>query len=138
METNRWFLLGPWLEAPKRWAGNSAEEEALEYDAHSILTTWGDRSESTDLHDYANKDWASLVGTLYSQRWRLYFESLDRALKTNGKSEPIDWFTVEYRWNREPDHFALAPNGDAYAQASAIYSELRGQRADWSKASYVY
>ncbi len=138
LETNRWFLLGPWLEGPKRWAGNSAEEEALEYDAHSILTTWGGRSESADLHDYANKDWAGLVGTLYSQRWRLYFESLDRALKTNNEPEPIDWFAVEDRWNREPDHFALTSNGDAYAQASAIYNDLLSQPADWSKVSYIH
>ncbi|MGH9585455.1 MAG: alpha-N-acetylglucosaminidase [Acidobacteriaceae bacterium] len=135
LATNKWFLLGPWLDATKPWASNSVEKKALDYDMHSILTTWGGRGPAEDLHDYANKDWSGLVGTLYYQRWKSYFDDLDTALKTNSNPKPIDWFAMEDAWNRQPDHFALVPHGDAYAQASAIYKELRSRHADWSNAA---
>ena len=138
LATNRWFLLGPWLQTPKSWASNPAEQKALEYDAQSLLTTWGDREASEHLHDYANKDWSGLVGTLYYQRWKLYFDSLDTALKTKIEPKPIDWFAVEDAWNRQPDHFQMTPHGDAYAQALGIESELRSHPADWSKVRYMH
>ena len=125
LATDKWFLLGPWLEATKPWASNSAEQKALDYDMHSILTTWGGRGPAKSLHDYANKDWSGLVGTLYYQRWKRYFDDLGTALKTGSNPKPIDWFAMEDAWNCQPDHFALVPHGDAYAQASAIYKELR-------------
>ncbi len=136
--TNQWFLLGPWLEAPKSWASSPAEQTALVYDARSLLTTWGDREVSGHLHDYANKDWSGLVGTLYYQRWKLFFDSLAAAMKTNTEPKPIDWFAVEDAWNRQPDHFRLTPQGDAYSQALAIYKELRSKPVDWSTVNYLH
>ena len=134
LATDKWFLSGPWLDAPRDWAKGSTEEKALSYDAHSILTTWGDRDPSRNLGDYANKDWSGLVGTLYYQRWKIYFESLTAALKTTTEPRLIDWFAMEDAWNRRPNSFALAPRGDAYTQASVIYRELLTQAVDWSKA----
>ncbi len=136
--TNQWFLLGPWLQTPKSWASNPAEEKALEYDARSLLTTWGDREASQHLHDYANKDWSGLLGTLYYQRWKLFFDSLDTATKTKPEPKSIDWFAVEDAWNRQPDRFQLTPRGDAYSQALAIYKELRSEPVDWSKVNYIH
>lgn len=134
LATDRWFLLGPWLEQTKPWASSSAEQNALDYDMHSILTTWGGREQAEDLHDYADKDWSGLVGTLYYQRWSSYFDDLDTALKTNASPKPIDWFAMEDAWNRKPDHYAITPHGDAHAQASAIWKELSARPADWTGA----
>lgn len=133
LATDRWFLLGPWLDAPRAWAKDSTEQRALNYDAHSILTTWGDRDPSRNLDDYANKDWSGLLGTLYYQRWKIYFDSLTAALKTNTEPQLIDWFAIEDAWNRQPNHFVLTPRGDAYTQASLIYQQLRTQVVDWNK-----
>ncbi len=138
LATNRWFLLGPWLEAPKSWAGSPTEEKALQYDVRSLLTTWGDRQVSEHLHDYANKDWSGLVGDLYYQRWKLYFDSLAIAMRTNTEPKPVDWFAVENAWNLRPDHSVLIPHGDPYAQASAIYQELRSHPVDWSHVKYLH
>lgn len=138
LATNRWFLLGPWLEAPKSWARNKAEEKALEYDAHSILTTWGNRSEGSSLNGYANKDWSGLVGTLYYDCWHRYFDSLDTAMKTQTEPKRIDWVVMGDAWNRQPNHFPLVPHGDAYTQASAIYNYLQARPAYWIKADYIH
>jgi len=41
---------------------NNRERRQLEYDARSILTTWGDRHASeSGLHDYGNRDWSGLT-----------------------------------------------------------------------------
>lgn len=133
LATDKWFLLGPWLEEPKSWSGSSTEEKALSYDSHSIVTTWGGRKPSENLDDYANKDWSGLIGTLYFQRWKLYFANLDTALKTKTEPKPIDWFAVEDVWNRQPNHFSLTPHGNTYAQALAIYKELRARTINWGK-----
>ncbi|MEO6965864.1 MAG: alpha-N-acetylglucosaminidase TIM-barrel domain-containing protein, partial [Acidobacteriaceae bacterium] len=138
LATNQWFLLGPWLQAPKSWASSPEEKKAMEYDAHSILTTWGGPEASKQLHDYANKDWSGLIGTLYYQRWKLYFDRLDTVLKTKAEPKPIDWFAIEDAWNRQPDYFQLTPNGDTYAQALVIEKELRDHPADWSKTNYMH
>lgn len=127
LATDKWFLLGPWLDAPRVWAKGGNEERALNYDAHTILTTWGGRDPSRNLDDYANKDWSGLIGTLYYQRWKVYFDSLAAALKTNAEPRVIDWFAIEDAWNRQPNHFPLTPRGDAYTQASIVYQELRTQ-----------
>src|SRR5690606_4030090 len=56
------FLLGRWLADARSWSG----EPGVEYDARSILTHWGTRAGSeAGLHDYANREWAGLVGDHY-------------------------------------------------------------------------
>ncbi len=79
LATNEVFLLGRWLSYVPAWAHTPEDLAAVEYDAHSILTTWGDRTASQDLHEYGNRDWAGLVDSYYAPRWRLYFDSLDKA-----------------------------------------------------------
>ncbi len=46
LQTNESFLLGRWLSYVPPWASSPAELARLNYDARSILTTWGDRHAS--------------------------------------------------------------------------------------------
>ena len=46
LRTNSFFLLGKWLSFVPPWASSPAELDRLNYDARSILTTWGDRKAS--------------------------------------------------------------------------------------------
>ena len=58
LQTNESFLLGRWLQSIPAWASSTAELAQLNYDAPSILTTWGNRKASEfGLRDYANRDW---------------------------------------------------------------------------------
>ena len=90
--TNEYFLLGRWLSYVPAWVSSPSDLEHIEYDAHSILTTWGDRTASTSLHEYGNRDWAGLVRSYYEPRWKMYFQSLDEALDKGVAPKEIDWY----------------------------------------------
>ncbi len=125
LSTNESFMLGPWLARVPAWASSPGERARLEYDARSILTTWGDRTASeAGLHDYGNKDWAGLTSDLYLKRWALYFADLRSALKTGSAAKPIDWFALSDTWNRERQVYPTRPHGDSYASALRIAQEL--------------
>jgi alpha-N-acetylglucosaminidase len=125
LSTNESFMLGPWLDRVRAWASSPAEQARLEYDARSILSTWGDRTASeAGLHDYGNKDWAGLTSGLYLKRWTLYFAELRGALKTGSDARPIDWFAVSDTWNRERQAYPTRPHGNTYTSALRIAQEL--------------
>jgi alpha-N-acetylglucosaminidase len=129
LQTNEYFLLGRWLSYIPPWASSPAEMDRLNYDARSILTTWGDRkaSEQGHLHEYGNKDWAGLTSSYYAPRWKLYFGSLSTSLTTGQPPRPIDWYAFGDRWNHSRRRYYDAPRGDrdaSYAAAMAIAREL--------------
>lgn len=122
LASDRFFLLGQWLAPVQSWASTADERVRLDYDARSILTTWGDRkaSEGADLHDYGNKDWAGLTRDYYRQRWQRYFAALDQQLRTGVPAKAIDWFALGDAWNRQRNHYPTEPHGDAWRIASRI------------------
>ena len=120
LQTNEFFLLGRWLSYVPAWAHTPHDLELLEYDAHSILTTWGDRTASADLHEYGNRDWAGLVSSYYALRWQAYFDSLQPALATGTPPKAIAWYAVGDAWNRSTKRFATEPSGDTYTESFAI------------------
>jgi membrane-bound inhibitor of C-type lysozyme len=126
LTTNRSFLVGTWLAAVPPWASSPEELSRLDYDARSILTTWGDRkaSDGASLHDYGNRDWAGLTRDYYRPRWATYFRSLEQELRTGRPAAPIDWFALGDAWNRGTQHYSARPLGNTYAVALKISQEL--------------
>ena len=124
--SNRFFLVGAWLKFVAPWASTSAEAARLNYDARSILTTWGDRkaSEGADLHDYGNKDWAGLTHDYYRVRWQKYFASLDAELSSGVSGKPVDWFALGDAWNHDSHPYPSRPHGDGYGIATRIAGAL--------------
>lgn len=122
------FLLGRWLAEARSWGSDDPERDRLEYDARSILSTWGDRVPSDDngLHDYADRDWSGLVADLYAPRWAAYFASLDRALSTRTDPAPIDWFALEDDWARSTTRYPVVPSGDPVALAREVAAAVAG------------
>jgi alpha-N-acetylglucosaminidase len=131
--TNEFFLLGRWLSFVPPWASSPEELDRLNYDARSILTTWGDRHASeTGLHEYGNRDWAGLTSDYYMPRWKMYFDSLSSSLESNKPAEVIDWYAFGDRWNHSHKEFSAMPQGDSYEAALEIARELHlalGQQA---------
>ena len=127
LATNRYFLVGSWLSRVDGWAGSSDERTRLDYDARSLLTTWGDRkaSEGASLHDYGNKDWAGLTRDYYRLRWETYFHALDESLRTGKPVAAIDWFAMGDAWNHGTQRYPGQPSGDAYAAAALVAQMLR-------------
>jgi Alpha-N-acetylglucosaminidase (NAGLU) C-terminal domain len=126
LATNRFFLVGAWLANVRPWGSTHDEAARLDYDARSILTTWGDRraSEGADLHDYGNKDWAGLTRDYYRARWQTYFASLGAELRTGVHGDAIDWFALGDAWNHGTQSYSDRPNGDSYAVARHIAKSL--------------
>jgi len=127
LATNRFFLVGRWLSWVRPWATTPDEYARLDYDARSLLTTWGDRkaSEGASLHDYGNKDWAGLTRDYYRLRWQAYFSSLDVALRTGAVPKSIDWFAMGDAWNRGTQRYSDREVGDAYEVAKEIAERLK-------------
>lgn len=130
LATDRSFLLGTWLASVQPWAATAAERARLDYDARSLLTTWGDRkaSDEANLHDYSNRDWAGLTRDYYRVRWTRYFHSLEAAMRTGKAPQPIDWFALGDAWNHGTQHYTDQPHGDAYRIALRIARELEISR----------
>ncbi len=125
LQTNESFLLGRWLSYVPPWSSSPAELARLNYDARSILTTWGDRHASeTGLHEYGNRDWAGLTSDYYLPRWKMYFDTLSKSLTTGDPPAKIDWYAVGDRWNRSRKTYSASPQGDPYAAAQAIARDL--------------
>jgi alpha-N-acetylglucosaminidase len=126
LASSRFFLVGTWLGLVTPWASTPEEAARLNYDARSLLTTWGDRkaSEGADLHDYGNKDWAGLTRDYYRVRWQTYFESLDAQLSGAVSSKPVDWFALGDAWNHDSRRYLSRPQGDSYAIGERIAKAL--------------
>jgi alpha-N-acetylglucosaminidase len=124
--SSRFFLVGTWLKFVPPWASTPEEAARLNYDARSILTTWGDRkaSEGAELHDYGNKDWAGLTHDYYRVRWQTYFASLDAEFSTGVSSKPVDWFELGDAWNHDSHAYPSRPHGDSYVIARRIARSL--------------
>jgi Alpha-N-acetylglucosaminidase (NAGLU) tim-barrel domain/Alpha-N-acetylglucosaminidase (NAGLU) C-terminal domain/Alpha-N-acetylglucosaminidase (NAGLU) N-terminal domain len=127
LASNRFFLLGRWLGRVDPWASSPAERARLDFDARSILTIWGDRQASAagGLHDYGNRDWAGLTGGYYRMRWQRYFHSLDEALRTGARPQPIDWFALGEHWSHGSRRYPDRPVGNTQALAAQVASVLQ-------------
>jgi alpha-N-acetylglucosaminidase len=126
LASSRGFLVGTWLGFVPAWASTPEEAALLNYDARSILTTWGDRkaSEGADLHDYGNKDWAGLTRDYYRVRWQTFFASLDAELSTGIRGRQIDWFEFGDAWNHDSRSYPSRPQGDTHDIATRIEQSL--------------
>ncbi|MGV9882168.1 alpha-N-acetylglucosaminidase [Streptomyces sp. NPDC003006] len=118
-------LLGRWVADARAWGADAEERDRLAYDQLSLLTVWGNRSGAeAGLRDYANREWAGLVGGLYRLRWERYFEELRAALTGGRGPRKIDWFALEDGWIRDPGRLATRPTGDTYGVAARVRERL--------------
>ncbi|WP_286250741.1 alpha-N-acetylglucosaminidase [Streptomyces graminofaciens] len=125
LATDSRHLLGRWVADARAWGADDAERERLAYDTLSLLTVWGTRKGAdAGLRDYANREWAGLVGGLYRLRWSTYFDELRDALAEARAPAKIDWFALEERWTRDPGPLATVPTGDTHAVATQIRDRL--------------
>ncbi|QKW18010.1 alpha-N-acetylglucosaminidase C-terminal domain-containing protein [Kitasatospora sp. NA04385] len=124
--TDARFMVGPWIAQAVSFGATPAERDQLQYDARSLLTTWGGQnvSEANGLHDYATRDWSGLVADVHAKAWSAYLKSLDTALATNSAPVPVDFFAIEDAWAKSTNTYPTTPTGDAYAVASAIAASL--------------
>jgi alpha-N-acetylglucosaminidase len=124
LSTRREFLLGNWLVQAKDSAHGDAELRLFEKNARTQITYWGPDDPSTDLHDYASKEWSGLLLDFYLPRWEMFVHELENRLDGKPPKE-IDYFAFEHHWTEQQNAFAATPTGDPVATAIALFSRSR-------------
>ena len=124
LATREEFLLGRWLEDAKRWGTTEAQHAKFEWNARRVLTLWG---ETTQIDDYARKDWSGMFGGYYLKRWEWFLSELARSLKAD---QPFDGkaFDGELRqwmidWSGRRETYPTQPHGDSVAVAGKLWKE---------------
>ena len=91
------FLLGTWLSSARllaATAGHPEHSDFLEWNARAQVTSWepvsgaacqGGKTRLSGLYDYANKEWAGLVGRFHRERYRIYADHRRIALASGHK-----------------------------------------------------
>ena len=121
LATDRYSLLGNWLESAKSWGDNEAAKVNLEFNARNQITLWGPNGQ---IEDYANKNWAGLMKTYYSQRWVLFVDELlsclDAGKDYDDKAFRKKLFDSEMEWNHDTTPFPTEPEGDIVELSKAV------------------
>ncbi|MFF3073776.1 alpha-N-acetylglucosaminidase [Kitasatospora sp. NPDC057904] len=136
--TDARFMVGTWLAQVPSWGATDAERDQLQYDARSILTTWGGtRAEAEDggLHEYAAREWSGLVADLYAKRWAAFFASLEVALTQHTRPAPVDFFALDDAWARSTSAYPTAPVGDPVDVATAVAAAVAAPLEQPSESS---
>ncbi len=88
------FTLSHWLEQAQAIAPtDDFSQDQFMLNARALITTWGGEPQANGggLHDYSNRQWAGLTGTLYRQRWL-------RWLNEGQDLSASEWFAQEWQW----------------------------------------
>ncbi len=83
-------------------------KDMLKYDKKIILTTWYDKlvSEDDGLRDYGNTDYYEIIGNLYYNRWKNYFDNLISNQKEIVKNQYEDYrFDIDWVFDDESLEF---------------------------------
>jgi alpha-N-acetylglucosaminidase len=123
LATRKEFLLGRWLEEAKASAHTEEESAANEKNARTLITYWGPDDPSTDVHDYACKEWSGLLQGFYRARWEMFIRELNSRLDGNPPKEP-DYFAFERQWTRQRDVFPATPSGDPATIAAHVLTRV--------------
>ena len=95
--------------------------QLFEKNARTQITYWGPDDPSTDLHDYASKEWSGLLLDFYLPRWEMFVRELDARLDGKPPNE-VDYFTFERHWTEQRNTFPATPVGDPVATAVAMFA----------------
>jgi alpha-N-acetylglucosaminidase len=84
--------------------------------------------------DYANRQWAGLVGTFYLTRWQTWLCALDAAL-ASGRPVDVDGVRARIRdgelaWTRTHNVYSAEPRGDTIRISSELYYDYSADASD--------
>ena len=103
LSVNKYFRLNRWLQQAKDFGKTEYDKKQAIRNAKMQITIWGpETNAATDLHEYAHKEWNGFLGSLYYNRWKLFFENELQKLQGK-KTEEIKFFEIEKQWMNKPD-----------------------------------
>lgn len=122
--TNKHSMLGPWIALARAEGDTPAEKAYMEFQARTLLTLWGDRDGSQELHDYAAREWDGLLRDFYRPRWESYINILRCSLVTGNKPLDYNRYDAEYFFTTLSKEYPLEPYGNMKQILSDIQGEL--------------
>ncbi|MEO9146494.1 MAG: alpha-N-acetylglucosaminidase [Ginsengibacter sp.] len=121
--TDRDFRLSTWINSAYDFGQTPEDKKLAVRNAKIQISYWGSNNPKTDLHDYANKEWGGLIGTLYLQRWQQFINYLNEKLEGKEPQEP-DYFTMEKEWADSPYQFRVPSKEDAVTKSLSVLKGL--------------
>ncbi|KAM8836700.1 alpha-N-acetylglucosaminidase [Spinachia spinachia] len=122
LSSDRNFLLGTWLERARSLALDEKEAQLYDMNARNQLTLWGPSSE---ILDYASKEWGGLMEDYHAQRWGLFIHTLVECLDSGRPFKQDDFnqavFQVEKGFIYNGQRYPTKPQGDTYEIARRIF-----------------
>lgn len=95
LSTRKEFMLGTWLSQAEDAGCTPQDKQQFVMNAKRQITTWS--GVSSDLHDYANKEWSGLLIDFYLPRWEAYV-SYKKGLLNGKKVNLPDYPKMEKKW----------------------------------------
>ncbi|WP_262709597.1 alpha-N-acetylglucosaminidase [Anseongella ginsenosidimutans] len=136
------FLLGRWIADARSWGLNEEERALFEENARTLLTVWGPPHPGGLFFDYANRQWAGLVGGFYKIRWQKFIHFLlqqpaepkyryreKRSLKSFGRpgnDENAFYKSLsawEHAWCRQTGSYPSSPTGNPEEISAALFEK---------------
>ena len=95
--------------------------------AKDLITLWADAN--SPLHEYACRQWSSLLNDFYKPRWQQFFTIAENALQKNTELN----FTAfnktiaawEWKWVNKRKSFPVTTTGNSIVVAKELYTKYR-------------
>ena len=137
--TRREWLLGAWLADARAWGTTPAEQDLCEHAARMLVTTWS--ASTSDLNDYANREWSGLLTGFYLPRWQQFLTALYAAMdqgttfnETTIRNQIGAW---ELTWVNGHETYPATPAGDTVAIARSLWLKYGTEAAgDFDRTPY--
>lgn len=101
--TRKEFLLGNWIKDAEKWGGdNENDTRHYRFNAINQITMWGPTS---NINDYASKQWNGLMKSYYYVRWCRFFEEILKSLNDGKEFDQIAFdgsigeFEIDWNYN---------------------------------------
>jgi alpha-N-acetylglucosaminidase len=134
LATRREFLLGVWIADARGYGATAEEKDLCERNARELLTIWTSPDKFDRLTDYANHQWAGLVGTFYLARWQTWLDALQSSLSA-GRSIEVKATRARIRdgdvdWTRRHESYPAEPKGDTIEVSRRLLKKYSADASD--------
>ena len=122
------FMVGHRIAQARSLGTTPAESDQYEWNARVQITTWGNRSaaERGGLRDYAHKEWNGIIKDVYYQRWKQYFDALDKTFDGQPMRQ-FDFYAMDEKWTLQHNEYPAEAQGDAVTYAREAFANVFGK-----------
>lgn len=117
------FTLSRWINNAHKLACDEEEKKYFDYNARLLITSWGDiRSDTSQLYDYAWREWSGMIKEYYYVRWQMFYSDV---IKRMEKGKRLKYKKCDnYYSRRNYKKFSFGKELDKFEQKwFTVYSE---------------